>query len=125
MGRRSNLDQSADRSRFEDPTIDIFSLTKICDALILDDRFLNQHANVDNTPIFSTLDLLDLLVSNGAKTTEELLEYKTRLRQPGYIFVPVSEEELAHHLDASSVTDDKLYETAELKAIRENIFVFG
>ncbi len=125
VGRRSNFDQSVERSGTEDPTNDIFSLTKSCDALFLDDRFLNQHPNIDNngasTPIFSTLELLDELVSTGSITDQERMEYKTRLRQAGYIFVPVSEEELAHHLDASPVKDDKLIETAELKAIRENI----
>ena len=122
VGRRSDTDQSAVQSRTEDPTTDIFSLTKICDALILDDRFLNQHPHIDNTtPIFSTLELLDALDSTGSITDEERMEYKTRLRQAGYIFVPVSEEELAHHLDVSTIKKDKIIETAELKAIRENI----
>ena len=35
--------------------------------------------------------------------------------------MPVSEDELAHHLNASQVENGKVSETAELKAIRENI----
>ena len=35
--------------------------------------------------------------------------------------MPVTEDELIHHLDASAVEKGKVIETAELKAIRENI----
>ena len=125
VSRSTNADPSTDRSISEHPTAGVFSLTKDCNAIVTDDRFLNQHANFGAgdsfMPIFSTLDLIDVLVSTGSKTNEERMEYRTRLRQAGYIFVPVSEDELAHHLNTSTVEDDKIVETAELKAIRENI----
>ena len=125
VSKLTNADLSTDRSISEHPTTGVFSLTKDCNAIVTDDRFLNQHANfgADDSfmPIFSTLDLIDVLVSIGSKTNEERMEYRTRLRQAGYIFVPVSEDELAHHLNTSTVEDDKIVETAELKAIRENI----
>ena len=70
---------------------------RIVDAIIVDDRFLNQHPNFDNNgasmSVFSTLDLIDALVSTGSKTSEERLDYRTQLRQAGYILVPVSEDE--------------------------------
>ena len=125
VGRLTNANPSADQSISEHPTAGVFSLTKDCDAIVTDDRFLNQHANFEagdsSKPIFSTLDLIDVLVSTGSKTNEERMEYKTRLRQAGYIFIPVSETELAHHLNASTIEEGKVIETAELKAIRENI----
>lgn len=125
VGRQINADQPADFSLFGHPTFGVFSLAKGCNAIISDDRFLNQHPSVKNNdtsiPVFSTLDLIDTLVSTNSITTEERLECRTRLRQAGYIFVPVSEYELAHHLNTSMVEDDKVVETAELKAIRENI----
>ncbi len=125
VGRRTYTDQSVDRSISEHPTAGVFDLARHCDAIITDDRFLNQHANIGDgdTPksIFSTLDLIDALVSMGTKTVEERLEYRTQLRRAGYIFVPISEDELAHHLDASAVKDGRVDETAELKAIRENL----
>ena len=125
IGRQINADQPADPSLSGHPTFGVFSLTKGCDAIISDDRFLNQRPNFDNNgasmPTFSTLDLIDALVTTGSITAEERLEHRTRLRQAGYIFVPVSEDELAHHLNASMVEDGKVDETAELRAIRENI----
>ena len=125
VDRLTHADQSEDWSVYERLTAGILSLAKSCDAIILDDRCINQFVNVGDddltTPIFSTLDLIDALFSTGNKTAEERLNYRTLLRQAGYIFVPVSEDELAHHLDASIVRDGKVFETAELKAIRENI----
>ena len=125
VGRQINADQPAERLLSGQPTFGVFSLGKNCDAIILDDRCLNQHASFGDsdalTPIFSTLDLIDALVSNGSKTPEERREYRTQLRRAGYIFVPVSEDELAHHLKASTVVDDEVVETVGLKAIRENI----
>ena len=72
-------------------------------------------------PILTTLDLIDALVANGAISDDERLEHRTLLRRAGYSFVPVNEEELNRHLDASSVDGGQVIETAELKAIRENI----
>ena len=72
-------------------------------------------------PIFSTLDLIDTLVSKGSITPLDRSEYRTLLRRAGYFFVPINADELAGHLEASTVKDEKVIETAELKAIRESI----
>lgn len=125
LGRRYNSDEAEEQSISEHPTMRVIDLAIDCDALISDDRFLNQHANVDDgnaqATIFSTLDLLDALVSAGSLAPNERLEYRTMLRRAGYLLIPISEDELAGHLKASSVKGDKIIETAELKAIRENI----
>jgi hypothetical protein len=125
VGRRRNIGEPEEQSISGHPTIGVIALASDCDAIIADDRFLNQHANIDDgsaqAPIFSTLDLLDALVSTGSITPEDRLEYRTLLRRAGYFFVPVSDDELAGHLNASTAKDDKVIETAELKAIRENI----
>lgn len=125
VGRLTNADHSKARSISEHLTSGVYDLAKYCDAIITDDRFLNKRSNFDNngilTPIFTTLDLIDALVSADSITPEARLEYRTQLRQAGYVFVPVSEDELANHLAASTVEDNKIVEIAELKAIRENI----
>ena len=127
VSRRTDADQTVEPSIPHHPTFDLIAFAKHCDAIITDDRFLNQHANIDGgsalTPIFSTLDLIDALVSTGSKTVEERMMYRTQLRRAGYLFVPISDDELAHHLNASTVRDDKIIETAELRAIRENILL--
>ena len=124
-GKRARADQSADPSVTEHPTLGIFFLSKHCNAIIADDRYLNQHPSIDvngqETPLFTTLDLIDALVSSDRITTEDRLHHRTRLRQAGYLFVPVREDELIHHLCASPVKNRVVDERAELKAIRENI----
>jgi len=125
VGRRRNVDEWEERSISEHPTVGVFALARGCKAIIADDRFLNQHAYIEDsgfqTPLFSTLDLLDALASAGSITPDNRLEYRTLLRRAGYFFVPVSEDELARHLNASTVKHEKVIEMAELKAIRENV----
>ena len=72
-------------------------------------------------PVYSTLDLLNAMLSSNAISEEDFLEFRTRLRRAGYFFVPVNEEELEHHLKVSVINDGKVIETAELKAIRESV----
>jgi hypothetical protein len=91
----------------------------------VDDRFLNQHRIVENgssqTPIFTTLDVLDVLCSSGNITFNQLLDCRTKLRRAGYLFVPVTSAELENHLSIAGIVDGRLVETAELKAIRESL----
>lgn len=125
LGKRSNIEKEDAQSISDHPSVGVIALTKDCDLIITDDRFLNQHANIEHdgsqAKIFCTLDLLDALVSSGVISRHDRSEYRTLLRRGGYFFIPVNEEELSTHLDASDIQQDKVVETAELKAIRENI----
>lgn len=125
LGKRSNIVKEDAPSISDHPSVGAIALAKDCDLIITDDRFLNQHANIEHdgsqARIFCTLDLLDALVSSGAISPQDRSEYRTLLRRGGYFLVPVDEDELSAHLDASGVQQDKVVETAELKAIRENI----
>ena len=125
VGRQRQLDHSDDHSIAYHLTVGVLALANVCDAIIVDDRFINQHANIDEAggaaTVFSTLDLLDGLVSAGKITLDQSLEYRTLLRRAGYFFVPVRNDELTKHLNDCSVTGGKVIETAELKAVRENL----
>lgn len=125
VGRLHIADEHKLQSTSVHPTVGVIALISDCNAIITDDRFLNQHPFIpygsSQAPTFSTLELLDALVSTGSITLENQLEYRTRLRRAGYFFVPITDDELIGHLNASMVKDGKVIETAELKAIRENI----
>ena len=127
VGKWRNSDELPERSISAHPTMGVLELAKDCDAIIADDRFLNQHPHVEHndvrTPLFSTLDLLDALVSADSITVADRLEYRTQLRHAGYFFMPIGEDELTHHLNEASVADGKISETAELKALRESILL--
>ncbi len=124
-GRRRELDEPEEQSFANHPTVGALALAPVCDAVIIDDRFVNQHQNIEEAggkaAIFSTLDLLDGLVSAGVISPDENAEYRILLRRGGYFFIPVRADELAQHLNAALVTDGEFSETAELKAIRENL----
>lgn len=125
IGRRCSAAEIEEQSISGYPSVEIIALSRECEGIFIDDRFLNQHANMGEggvpAPIFSTLDLLDMLVSSASISTVDLSGYKTLLRRAGYFFVSISDCELAHHLNAVEVKGNKVIETAELKAIRENI----
>ena len=125
VGRRLPTGEPMGLSVDQHPTFDSMALVKECDAIIVDDRFLNQHPTIEyggqRKATVSTVELLDTLVTTDAITPEERLECRTRLRRAGYFFVPVDKDEMVYYLNAAEVRDGKLIETAELKAIRENL----
>jgi hypothetical protein len=125
VDRECNINKSEALSFSDHPTIGIFALAGVCDAIIVDDRAFNRHAFIEGGGqkplIYSTIDILDSLVSSRVITQEEYLDYRTRLRRAGYFLVPLNNEELLGHLNASIIKDNRVIETAELKAIRENL----
>ena len=116
----------ADEPRIRNhPTFALFNLATDVEAIFVDDRSLNKHGNFGSgsgqTPILTTLDLLDGLYANGHITHDKMLECRTYLRRACYLFIPVTNDELERHLSAADVVDGHLVETAELRAIRENL----
>ncbi len=122
VGKRIRVDEADERSIADHPSIGLIDLSRDCDAIITDDRFFNQHANIDHgsglTPVFSTVDLIEGLSSLDV---EDRSKYRTLLRQAGYFFMPLEDAELARYLEGAIVKDGKVVETAELKAVRENV----
>ena len=104
---------------------DVLILAEHCDAIIADDRFLNQHPHVESNdsqvPLYTTLDLLDALESSESLKREVRMEKRTKLRRAGYLFVPVGEDELTSLLNAADVKDGEVKENIHLRSIRESI----
>lgn len=125
LSRSCQFGEQEEKSILGHPSVGILSLASNCDIAIVDDRFINQHANIDNGDaqalVYSTIELLDALVVSGVLSDDDRLEHRTRLRRAGYVFVPVSIEELSRCLRESTIDDGSVVETAELKAIRESI----
>ena len=125
VGRQKNVDVLEAQPILQHPTIGLFALAHNCDAIISDDRYVNQQQHIEDggaqKPIVSTLDILDALAAADVISSDEQLELRTQLRRAGYFFIPVSDDELARHLITSEIKDNQVNETAELKAIRENI----
>jgi hypothetical protein len=124
VGRRLASGEYDQQSVQEHPSMGILDLAGNCDALIIDDRFHNQHSFIgsdeEKTPILTSLDLIDALVVAGAINHEDRIEHRFSLRKAGHVFIPVDRDELEKCLQESPVTHEKVRENAELKAIRES-----
>lgn len=122
---RGETDETADEP--EHPSMEIFSLAATCRWLVVDDRVLNQYMTLthgaDTCGVACSVDLLHALNNAGRITDQSLVESKTRMRQGGYQFIYVDEGELKYMLRGADTAQDQLVETAELKAIRENLLL--
>lgn len=125
LGQMSGVDQEEEPKLRDHPTFGLLDLAKDVEAIVVDDRSLNKHRNFNSgssqPPILTTLDLLDGLHTEGKIALNQILDCRTELRRAGYLFVPVTDDELERHLSAATALDGRLVETAELKAIRENL----
>jgi hypothetical protein len=109
------------------PTFSVLGIEDAVDALVIDDRFVNQHpfmeANNRRTPILTTLDLLDDLARESAISKQTIHAHRTYLRRAGLQLIPLTEKELLHHLADAPLDDGEIVETAELRAIRESLLM--
>jgi hypothetical protein len=109
------------------PTFSVLGIEDAVDALVIDDRCVNQHpfmeANNRKTPIHTTLDLLGDLALKGAISEQSVYGHKTYLRRAGFQFIPITEKELLQHLTDAALNEGEVVETAELRAIRESLLM--
>ena len=134
-GRASYLPRKVDP---EDPVLnrdDQFTATQSllaaasdCDALCIDDRFVNSNVRfavteeVERTlPMACVLDILRYLAGRGHLSTERLWAARHKLRSGGFVFIPFESDELVHRLKVTSVESGQLIEGAELRAIRQSM----
>ncbi len=123
-----NKDQvAASKNNYAWPTEELFETLKVCDAALIDDRFINRHRNITfderTVPIFSSLDFIDTLHHKGLISQEQKLDARTSLREFGFEFVGISSEELEYHLNHSAIVDGEFKPTKQLRLIRENLLL--
>ena len=84
------------------PTYGILSLSQPADAIMVDDRYINQLSSITTDaktiPLVCTSDLLDHFLAEGDLTVQEYWAHRTILRRAGYQLIPVTEAELKAHL---------------------------
>ena len=125
VARKLATDREMSDELREDPTIGAIALSGICDFIITDDRFLNQHKDIGESgaqaQTVTSLDVLSEMAHSNIITNNSLLDLKTKLRRGGYCFVPVDEEEFFELVVSATMGPEGINETAELKAIADNI----
>ena len=121
VGKRIVNRDMADESIARHSTIGVVGLADVCNAMVIDDRFMNRHHNLANTEVLTTLDVIDILVGQGAMSEDDRLDYRASLRRYGYVLISLERDELKQHIAMSTVEGGAILETVELRAIRENI----
>ena len=105
------------------PTFNVLEAAALADAVAIDDRSLNQYTVMNIVsgpkPVLTTFDVITETSYQAAQRREHL----TALRRAAFAFVPVTTEELVDLVEQAVVYDGRLMESAELKALRENIQV--
>lgn len=125
IANQTDLGEADEKDMWRNPTYSAIALANQCSAIISDDRFVNQHPRVDlngaNAAVYSTLDVINSLLSAHSLTTDEWLNARTRLRQAGFQFFAATPDEIQRHLQESAISGSRLIESAELRAIRESL----
>jgi hypothetical protein len=118
---------AASKNNYARPTEELFETLKVCDAALIDDRFLNKHLNITfderTVPIFTSLDFVETLHHKELISQEQKLDARTSLREFGFEFVGISSEELEYHLNHSVMVNGEFKPTKQLKLIRENLLL--
>jgi hypothetical protein len=125
LRRGSESDDEDDAAFRHHPSTTILYAAPLVDAIVVDDRSINQHLSVTaesiQKPLLTSLDVLDILHRKGKIDNHARLEHVTRLRRAGFALVAVEAAELSSLIAAATTHEGKLVESAELKAIRESI----
>ncbi|MBB4201037.1 hypothetical protein CCR94_13820 [Rhodoblastus sphagnicola] len=105
------------------PDVAVLHLAGKVDAIVCDDRFMNQHLNMEgkdgSSVIWTSLDAIRSL--NASDSQESLCRHRTALRQAGYILISASADELIEMIARAKTRDSSVVETGELRAYRENL----
>ena len=109
--------------RFQE-TASLLAGSAACDALCIDDRFINRHPVLTEpperaVPLVCVLDVLRYLVSRGHLSVADHWSARHKLRQSGFAFIPPESDELAHWLTTAKMDNGQLKESLELRIIRQ------
>ncbi len=129
LGSTQRNDDEDEKEFRNHPTFEVMLLAKDCDAVVIDDRFINQHSNIAGAEgslcsILTSLELLSLWRIDTVIDEDAYQEAMVKLRRGGILFLETDPDELIREIERCGITDGRLQESAELRAIREG-FVFA
>lgn len=87
-------------------------------VLWCDDRMVNRHLTAGSRPIIGIIEILLMLRATGALSEAEYYDKVLHLRRSNVRFLPVTPEEILHHLRQATVNNGTLVETPALAALR-------
>lgn len=87
----------------------------------IDDRFANHHLTLGQMPITDSVELLRELSEHGTISSQQCFDILSRMRAEGACFVPVSSDEIIHHLLSAELAGDALLESTGLRNLRRGV----
>jgi hypothetical protein len=105
------------------PALDIVRCAPLADIVVVDDRYLNQHATVTHDGVTRPIRTSYDFVSGLGLSEDEQAERIAMLRSAGLAFVPVSSAEIIQLIGRAPVSEGRVVETAELRLLRENLLL--
>jgi hypothetical protein len=115
-------DLQDERIRYH-PGLAVMELAAVADAIVIDDRYFNQHKHISGgfgqKPVYTSYDLF----TGATFAPAEQSELVTALRRAGFCFVPMSGAEVSRMLCSATFHEKQLVENAELKAVRESLLI--
>lgn len=121
LASASNVEGDSSNRLQRHPTFAVLEAAALADVVVIDDRHFNQYGNMQiasgTKPVWTTFDLLTATRIDPMQQRE----YLTSMRRAALTFVPLSFEELNALVEEASISDKKLLESAELKAVRESL----
>lgn len=89
-------------------------------TLWIDDRYVSQYMQLDGHPVVGVAEILDALHAAGQISASERFEFLLRLRRMRAHFLPVSADEVLHHLGPAPLTGAAVVETPALRTLRQS-----
>ncbi len=121
----SEFNMKSNTHRDVHPTEEILRVSNDCHAVLMDDRYFNQHEfisiNDNKLPIYSTLDFIHTISLKKAISNEKKYNLITTLREHGFGFISVTEDELIFFLKQSNIVNGELQLPKELKILKNNL----
>jgi hypothetical protein len=84
----------------------------------IDDRHITAHGLCGANRVFDTTAMLEALAGTEWITPAERWAAVLRLREANALFVPITADEVVHHLRAAPILDGELVETTALATLR-------
>jgi hypothetical protein len=90
-------------------------------SVVIDDRFCSRFETAGNRPIVGTLEVLAALKLKGFLSDDGYYDRLRRLREARIHFLPITDDEVLHHLLGAPIADGTVVTTPGLRALRRSL----
>lgn len=90
-------------------------------SVVVDDRFCSRFETAGNKPIVGTTEVLAALKLKGFLSDDGYYDRLRKLREARIHFLPITDDEVLHHLLGAPIADGTVVTTPGLRALRRSL----